>query len=57
MIITNTLLTGTIDSFLFTIYPSMGIYTPTGYNENFMYIQQSAQTLPNGIVHSYNMYI
>lgn len=28
----------------------MGVYSPTGYNDNYMYMQQSAQTMPNGIV-------
>ena len=33
----------------------MGVFVPTGYNENYMYLQQSAQTLPNGLVSAKNV--
>lgn len=28
----------------------MAVYTATGYNTNYMYLQQTAQTMPNGLV-------
>ena len=28
----------------------MGVYHPTGYNENFMYLNMGMQTMPNGLV-------
>ncbi len=42
--------TGSSDCFLFTLSPIMGSHNAAGYNENYMYLQQSAQTLPNGLV-------
>jgi len=35
--------------FLFSIKPNMGVYHPTGYNENFMYLNMGMQTMPNGL--------
>lgn len=43
---------GSSGCFLFTLSPTMGVFSPSGYNNNFMYMQQNAQTLPNGIVSS-----
>lgn len=41
---------GNANCFLFTLRPVMAVFTPTGYNENYMYLQQNAMTLPNGLV-------
>ncbi|XP_021112262.1 TLD domain-containing protein 1 isoform X1 [Heterocephalus glaber] len=35
--------------FLFSIAPSMAVYTPTGYNDHYMYLNHSQQTIPNGL--------
>ncbi|CAG2218258.1 unnamed protein product [Mytilus edulis] len=40
---------GSADCFLFTIAPQYGVYTATGYNDNFMYLNQGQETLPNGL--------
>ena len=40
---------GSDDSFLFTIAPQYGAFTATGYNDNYMYINQGQETLPNGL--------
>lgn len=36
--------------FLFTVFPTLRVYTTTGYNEHFMYLNQNQQTMPNGLV-------
>ena len=43
-------LTGTPECFLFSLSPHYGVYTTTGYNENYMYLNQGQETLPNGLV-------
>ncbi|KAF3689265.1 TLD domain-containing protein 1 TBC/LysM-associated domain-containing protein 1 [Channa argus] len=35
--------------FLFTVFPTLRVYTATGYNEHFMYLNQNQQTMPNGL--------
>ncbi|XP_061196760.1 MTOR-associated protein MEAK7-like [Saccostrea echinata] len=40
---------GSSSCFLFTLSPQYGIYTPTMYNENFMYLNQGQATLLNGL--------
>lgn len=40
---------GSSSCFLFTLNPHYGIYTPTMYNENFMYLNQGQATLLNGL--------
>ncbi|XP_036998311.2 MTOR-associated protein MEAK7 [Artibeus jamaicensis] len=35
--------------FLFSILPSMAVYTCTGYNDHYMYLNQGQQTIPNGL--------
>lgn len=40
---------GTQESCLFSISPSMRVYQATGYNDNYLYINASQQTLPNGM--------
>jgi hypothetical protein len=40
---------GYVGCFLFTLHPSIAVYMPTGYNDNYMYLQQTAQSLPNGL--------
>ena len=41
---------GNSDCFLFTLLPQFGVFHPSGYNTNYLYLQQNAQTLPNGLV-------
>ena len=43
-------LAGSSECFLFSLHPTMAVYTATGYNTHYMYLQQSAQTMPNGLV-------
>lgn len=40
---------GNDKSFLFTLSPSADIFTPTGYNHNYMYINTNQVSLPNGL--------
>ncbi|KAG7473218.1 hypothetical protein MATL_G00093400 [Megalops atlanticus] len=35
--------------FLFSAHPSLRVYTYTGYNEHYMYLNQGQQTMPNGL--------
>ncbi|XP_059761259.1 MTOR-associated protein MEAK7 isoform X4 [Balaenoptera ricei] len=35
--------------FLFSICPRMAVYTCTGYNDHYMYLNQGQQTIPNGL--------
>ncbi|XP_036201546.1 MTOR-associated protein MEAK7 isoform X2 [Myotis myotis] len=35
--------------FLFSISPSMAVYTCTGYNHHYMYLNHGQQTIPNGL--------
>lgn len=35
--------------FLFSISPSMAVYTSTGYNNHYMYLNHGQQTIPNGL--------
>ncbi|KAL7871065.1 hypothetical protein SRHO_G00085620 [Serrasalmus rhombeus] len=35
--------------FLFSVFPSMHIFTSTGYNQHYMYLNQGQQTMPNGL--------
>lgn len=35
--------------FLFTVSPKLRVYTGTGYNQHFMYLNQNQQTMPNGL--------
>jgi hypothetical protein len=41
--------TGSSECFLFSLHPNMAVYTVTGYNDHYMYLQQTAQTMPNGL--------
>ena len=41
---------GDSNCFLFSLSPTMAVYHPTGYNQNFMYLNMSTQTMPNGLV-------
>ncbi|XP_028665995.1 MTOR-associated protein MEAK7 isoform X1 [Erpetoichthys calabaricus] len=34
---------------LFSIYPVLSVYTCTGYNDHFMYLNQGQKTMPNGL--------
>lgn len=36
--------------FLFSVSPRMAVYTCTGYNDHYMYLNQGQQTIPNGLV-------
>ncbi|KAK3729569.1 hypothetical protein QZH41_017182 [Actinostola sp. cb2023] len=40
---------GDSSCFLFSLLPSLAMYHPTGYNENFIYLNHNMQTLPNGL--------
>ncbi|NWS21711.1 TLDC1 protein, partial [Pachyramphus minor] len=35
--------------FLFSVFPSLAVYTYTGYNDHFMYLNNGQQTMPNGL--------
>ncbi|KAK1785044.1 hypothetical protein P4O66_018471, partial [Electrophorus voltai] len=35
--------------FLFSVYPYMQVFTCTGYNQHYMYLNQGQQTMPNGL--------
>ncbi|XP_069019254.1 MTOR-associated protein MEAK7 [Embiotoca jacksoni] len=35
--------------FLFTVFPRLRVFTATGYNQHFMYLNQNQQTMPNGL--------
>uniref|UniRef100_UPI00398E5AFD MTOR-associated protein MEAK7 n=1 Tax=Pristiophorus japonicus TaxID=55135 RepID=UPI00398E5AFD len=35
--------------FLFTLSPQLGVYTCTGYNDHYMYLNHGQQTMPNGL--------
>lgn len=35
--------------FLFSVFPTMRVYTCTGYNQHYMYLNQGQQTMPNGL--------
>ncbi|KAM9854413.1 MTOR-associated protein MEAK7 [Aulostomus maculatus] len=35
--------------FLFSVSPRLRVYSATGYNEHFMYLNQNQQTMPNGL--------
>ncbi|XP_038394069.1 LOW QUALITY PROTEIN: MTOR-associated protein MEAK7 isoform X8 [Canis lupus familiaris] len=35
--------------FLFSISPRMAVYTSTGYNDHYMYLNHRQQTIPNGL--------
>ncbi|XP_048402524.2 MTOR-associated protein MEAK7 isoform X4 [Stegostoma tigrinum] len=41
--------TGDSKCFLFTLCPQFGIYTCTGYNDHYMYLNHGQQTMPNGL--------
>uniref|UniRef100_A0A8C9FQA3 MTOR-associated protein MEAK7 n=1 Tax=Pavo cristatus TaxID=9049 RepID=A0A8C9FQA3_PAVCR len=36
--------------FLFSVFPSLAVYTYTGYNDHYMYLNHGQQTMPNGLV-------
>ncbi|XP_064016112.1 MTOR-associated protein MEAK7 [Pogoniulus pusillus] len=35
--------------FLFSVLPSLAVYTCTGYNDHYMYLNHGQQTMPNGL--------
>ncbi|XP_048814942.1 MTOR-associated protein MEAK7 [Lagopus muta] len=35
--------------FLFSVFPSLAVYTYTGYNDHYMYLNHGQQTMPNGL--------
>ncbi|XP_068941749.1 MTOR-associated protein MEAK7 isoform X2 [Petaurus breviceps papuanus] len=39
-------------SFLFTISPNIAVYTYSGYNDHYMYLNYGQQTIPNGLAFS-----
>ncbi|XP_043193320.1 MTOR-associated protein MEAK7-like isoform X1 [Amphibalanus amphitrite] len=40
---------GTAQTFLYALDPKMEIFLPSGFNENYMYLNVNQQTLPNGM--------
>ncbi|KAM9301768.1 MTOR-associated protein MEAK7 [Gastrophryne carolinensis] len=40
---------GDSQCFLFTVSPQLDIYTYTGYNDHYMYLNHGQQTMPNGL--------
>ncbi|KAM9061133.1 MTOR-associated protein MEAK7 [Sarcophilus harrisii] len=40
---------GDCRSFLFTIFPNIAVYTYSGYNDHYMYLNFGQQTMPNGL--------
>ena len=40
--------------FLFQLKPTMAIYFPTNFNENYMYLNVGMKTLPNGLVRKHH---
>ncbi|XP_074058045.1 MTOR-associated protein MEAK7 [Macrotis lagotis] len=40
---------GDSGSFLFTVFPRIAVYTYSGYNDNYMYLNYGQQTIPNGL--------
>lgn len=36
--------------FLFSVFPTLAVYTYTGYNDHYMYLNHGQQTMPNGLV-------
>ena len=43
---------GTAQTFLYALDPKMEVFLPSGFNENYMYLNVNQQTLPNGLVRS-----
>ncbi|XP_074157235.1 MTOR-associated protein MEAK7-like isoform X2 [Sminthopsis crassicaudata] len=35
--------------FLFTVFPNIAVYTHSGYNDHYMYLNYGQQTIPNGL--------
>ncbi|XP_077568069.1 MTOR-associated protein MEAK7 isoform X3 [Stigmatopora nigra] len=35
--------------FLFSVFPRLSVYSATGYNQHFMYLNQNQHTMPNGL--------
>jgi hypothetical protein len=46
---------GDSKNFLFSLKPKMRVYFATSYNQNYMYLNHSAQTLPNGNTNCYTI--
>ncbi|XP_078462926.1 MTOR-associated protein MEAK7 [Lampetra planeri] len=40
---------GSSHCFLFSLRPSVGVYSCTGYNDHYMYLNHGQQTMPNGL--------
>eukprot|EP00079_Xenopus_tropicalis_P035236 XP_017949007.1 PREDICTED: TLD domain-containing protein 1 [Xenopus tropicalis] len=40
---------GDSSCFLFSIFPRFDVYTYTGYNDHYMYLNRAQQSLPNGL--------
>jgi len=40
---------GDSTSFLFTVHPKLAVYTWTGYNDHFVYLNVGQETIPNGL--------
>ncbi|GAB6030576.1 hypothetical protein CHUAL_007438 [Chamberlinius hualienensis] len=40
---------GTSECFLFKLHPNIGVYSSTGFNDHYMYLNLHQQTMPNGL--------
>ncbi|XP_060644449.2 MTOR-associated protein MEAK7 [Anolis sagrei] len=40
---------GNNECFLFSVSPVLGVFTQTGYNDHYMYLNHGQQTMPNGL--------
>uniref|UniRef100_A0A803TL61 MTOR-associated protein MEAK7 n=1 Tax=Anolis carolinensis TaxID=28377 RepID=A0A803TL61_ANOCA len=40
---------GNNECFLFSVSPTLGVFTYTGYNDHYMYLNHGQQTMPNGL--------
>ncbi|XP_077568015.1 MTOR-associated protein MEAK7-like isoform X2 [Stigmatopora nigra] len=40
--------------FLFSVFPRLSVYSATGYNQHFMYLNQNQHTMPNGLVRRFD---
>jgi len=40
---------GNVNSFVFSLRPTMKVYSPTGFNDHYAYLNINQQSLPNGL--------
>ena len=44
---------GTRENFVFSLAPEMAVYSSTGFNDHYQYLNIQQQTFPNGMVRSF----